>query len=219
MLPGDARVQLRGETVDAAAPVVGVEACVEACHLQRQFELQRVEEHHAQGHEPIATRQREAGEVARRHLDRVEPDDVVEQRAPRPDARTHQAWQHVRDRTRAPHILGAAGELAQFAIRILTEQRDEFALALAAREQALDRLVVQPMRGGQRRHDGRHRASLRAASVLVLRVIVRCGRRLHGDRHRLLARLGEAQRHDQRLARDQRAVEPHEHHVRRLRRE
>ena len=40
----------------------------------------------------------------------------------------------------SPYRLGAAGELAQFAICILAEQRDEFVLALAAREQALDGL-------------------------------------------------------------------------------
>jgi hypothetical protein len=181
-LGGDAGIQLVREVLDAAPPVVGVEACVESRDLQRQLQLECIEQHHAERHEPGAARQREPRQVARGDFDQVEPDHVVEQRAARADPRAHQAGQHVGHRSCAPHLLGATGQRTQFAIAGLAEQRDQLAAPFAAREQLLDGLVVQAMRRWRRWHGGRQRASLRVAvsardgSVPMVGVIVGRGR-------------------------------------------
>ena len=97
------------EAFDAAPPVVGVEACVETGDLQREPELQRVQQHDAERRQPRSARQREPRQVAGGHFDRVEPDHVVEQPAARADPRAHESGQHVDD---LPAAVPGCGRLA-----------------------------------------------------------------------------------------------------------
>ena len=79
----DARVQLGGKVADTAAPVVGVQACVEPGELERQLELEGVEQHGTERDQLGAARQRKPRQVPRGDFDQVHPQHVVEQHWPR----------------------------------------------------------------------------------------------------------------------------------------
>ncbi len=161
----DALVQLAGQVADAAPPVVGMGEHVETGDPQRQLQLERVEQHHAQCDQPGTRGQREPREMAGRDLQQVDPEDVVQQQSPRTQPRAHESWQQVdawaawpARRRRAPR------ERAQFAIALFTEQRAEFGASLAAGQQPLDVLVVQAMNGQRKCGSGQRNEVLAPAA-------------------------------------------------------
>jgi hypothetical protein len=77
--------ELLRERVDAEPPVERVKLRVEACDLQRQLELERIEQHHAQRRELRAARQRQPHETSRSDFDDIHPEHVVEESAVRAD--------------------------------------------------------------------------------------------------------------------------------------
>ena len=142
----DPRVQLCGERLDAEPPVVGVRTRVESGDRERELQLEGVEPHDAERPQARAAREREARQVARRSLDDVEPQHVVEQPAARADPRAHQPRQDVDGGPAAPlHRACLSRELAELAIAVFAQQLDQLGLALTGREQPLDVLVVQPV--------------------------------------------------------------------------
>ena len=161
----DALVERVGELAHAGSPVVRVQVRIETGDPQRQFQLQRVEQHRAERDQPRAGRQGQASEVPRCDFDQVDPQHVVEQQSARADARSHQSRQHVHASAVGASRRGRAPrERAQFAVALVAEERREFRATLTRRKQSLDLLVVESMHrqreGGttQRRRPCRLRA-------------------------------------------------------------
>ena len=138
----------------------GVQARVEARHLQRQLQLERVEQHDAERREPCAARQREPRQVTGGEFDEVEPDHVVEQacracRCASPSGRAARTPAGPPRRV----VCGAAREVAQFAV-------------------AAPRRAARPVRGAARRSRAAARSPRRAGDAARRRRRARASTRL-----------------------------------------
>ena len=180
----DAPVECVGKLAHAGSPVVRMHLRIEPCDPQRQFQLQRVEQHRAECDQPRAGRQGQASEVTRRDFDQVDPQHVVEQQSARADARSHQAGQHVDANAAwtAP-CASASRQGAQFTVALVAEERREFCAALTRREQSLDLLVVESMHGQRQGGTTQRRRPCRFRARVSVQAVERCP--VRGPRHSL----------------------------------
>jgi hypothetical protein len=130
---------------DGEAPVVGVQHRVEAGGAQVQLEPQVREEDGAERHDARLRRQAEHRQPPDRDVDRIDPQNVVRQRAPPAHAelRSHDS----RNDEHAPAAIDGraargARQAYELAVLVLAEVGCELVAPFAAREQLLDFTVA-----------------------------------------------------------------------------